>query len=92
MGKGYYIFFGTNSSGVLQKIDMQIEELSAVCPVELISVEKKKRTFVKKVLSRIPFCPIGYDYDRVLSQIKDPEFIYVRRPVADSEYVNFFGR
>lgn len=90
--RGYYIFFGSNSMGVIKKIDMQMAEMRKFFDVELLTVNTPKRTFFKKVAARLPWCPIGFDYAELECKIKKPDFIYVRRFVADCEYVDFFRR
>lgn len=88
---GYYIYFGTNSSGVLQKIGMQIDKLKNVADVKLIKAEAPQRNLIKKIAARMPWNSLGYDYNAVLSQIENPDFIYVRRTAADKAYVDFFA-
>lgn len=90
--KGYYIFFGSNSSGVIKKIDNQLEEIRKYCEVELITVEQKKRSFARVVYSCLPWVEIGFDYDCALEKMDNPTFVYVRRMTADSGYVDFFKK
>lgn len=92
MLKGYYIYFGSNSNGVLRKIDMQINEFNKEFDVSKIQVYQRKRTFFEKVLSCFPTVSIGYDYDKALHEIIDPDFIYLRRMTADASYVDFFRK
>lgn len=88
--KGYYICFGTTSTGVLKKIAMQMKELSSICETELLNVKvKKNRKLISKVVSLLPWEPIGFDYDDLLSQIIDPKFLYIRRVTADRDLIAF---
>lgn len=90
MKKGYYIFFGSNSLGVSKKMDMQLAEMRKFFDVEFLKVQTGKRTLFKKLVSRIPWLPIGFDYEDLKKKIVNPDFLYIRRYVADCAYVDFF--
>ena len=87
--KGFYIFFGTGSVGVKKKINMQIHELKSISNVELIEVPYYKRTIWKKIKSKIPFCSCGFNYNTLYEQIKDPDYLYIRRTTADRDFYQF---
>lgn len=92
MMQGYYLFFGTNSSGVLKKIEMQKKEFCKHCTFEVINVVLKPRNILKKIFSRFIFSPIGYDYSLAFSQISPPDFLYIRRPKADIGFISFLKK
>lgn len=88
--KGYYLFFGSNSQGVYKKIEMQIAEMAKYGSVELINVDIRKRPAIQKAMARLPWGVMGYDYEKALSQISSPDFLYIRRTVVDREMLSFF--
>lgn len=90
--KGYYLFFGSNSQGVYKKIKMQIAELSKFAEVELINVQTKKRSSLEKAVARLPWTPMGYDYEDAFLKIKTPDFLYIRRTVIDSAGIRFLKK
>lgn len=89
---GYYICFGTTSTGVLKKITMQSRELSKICNTDILNVKIKKRSALTKVVSLLPWAPIGFDYDDLFAQIIDPMFLYIRRVTSDSDLIKFLKR
>ncbi|MFR6275941.1 glycosyltransferase [Blautia sp.] len=89
---GYYVFYGTTSSGVLKKIDMQVKELSKIATVKVIKVNVcKERNNIGKVLSRLPWEPLGFDYAKVKEELVDPDFIYIRRTTVDCGFIAFYN-
>lgn len=91
--RGYYIHGKCDkNSGVYKKIDLQMREYSKEFCIKRLEIQYKSGGVIKKIFRRLPFTPIGYDYNRVFKQIKSPDFIYVRRIVADKGYVNFFKK
>lgn len=93
MKKGYYIHFqGRTSIGVSKKIDMQIMEFSKYYDIREIEVETRKRSLVQRIIGLFPCCSIKRDYETALNIIQDPEFLYIRRTVADRDYISFLRR
>lgn len=91
MKKGYYIHFqGRTSIGVSKKIDMQMEEFRKKYEMQELEVETINRSFFQRVLGLFPTASIARNYEKALKQMKDPDFLYVRRTVADREYLNFW--
>ena len=90
MKKGYYIFCGSNSSGVNNKIQMQVRELRKYYDVELIKVSQNSKSVLQKIMSAFPTVSKGYRYRDALDSMENPAFIYVRRNTADVSYVEFF--
>lgn len=91
MKKGYYIHFqGRQSIGVSKKIDMQMEELGRFYDMREIAVEAPVRSLARRVLGLFPAASITWDYKAVLEQLEDPDFLYVRRTVADRAYLHFW--
>ena len=77
MKKGYYIHFqGRESIGVSKKIDMQLRA--------------PDRSLVQRVFGLFPTASIARDYDEALKKLDSPDFIYVRRTVADRAYLTFW--
>ena len=90
--RGYYIHFqGRESLGVSKKIDMQMEEFGKHYAMKEIEVVTKTRSLLRRIAGLFPTESIDRDYEKALKQIEKPDFIYVRRTVADKEYVCFFS-
>ena len=91
MKKGYYIHFqGRQSIGVSKKIDMQMEELSKFFDMQEIEVETLARSLPERVLGLFPTASIARDYSAALERMEAPDFLYVRRTVADRAYLGFW--
>ncbi len=91
MKKGYYIHFqGRQSIGVSKKIDMQIEEFRKAYDVQEIEVETPVRPLIGRVFGLFPTASISRNYRAALEQMEDPDFLYVRRTVADRAYLRFW--
>lgn len=91
MKKGYYIHFqGRQSIGVSKKIDMQIEEFRKHFEIREIEVKTPARSLVGRIWGLFPTASIARDYQAALEQMEEPDFLYVRRTVADREYLRFW--
>lgn len=91
MKKGYYIHFqGRTSIGVSKKIDMQLEEFRKYFEIQELEVETRNRTLVQRLFGLFPTASIARNYRQALEQMESPDFLYVRRTVADREYLNFW--
>lgn len=93
MRKGYYIHFqGRQSIGVSKKIDMQTEELRKFYDMREIEVNTPSRSLVGRVLGLFPVASITRDYREAFELLDNPDFLYVRRTVADRAYVCFWKK
>lgn len=93
MRKGYYIHFeGRQSIGVSKKIDMQIDELKNYFQVEELEINYVYRSLLQRIIGLLPYESILRNYEEVFAQIDNPDFLYVRRTVADNAYVTFWKR
>lgn len=93
MKKGYYIHFqGRTSIGVSKKIDMQMEEFSKFYDMKELEVPTRTRTFLQRIIGLFPTASIARDYEKVFEKLENPAFIYVRRTVADRQYVRFWKK
>lgn len=91
MKKGYYIHFqGRQSIGVSKKMDMQIEEFRRFYEVQEIEVETPARPLIKRIIGLFPTASIARDYQAAFKQMDAPDFLYVRRTVADRNYLRFW--
>lgn len=87
MKKGYYIHENCSENGrmilpgVQKKILEQERALSAHFEIEDISLEMKYSGKISKMLKRIPFGPDVFSWDKVIGQIQDPAFVYIRKPL-----------
>lgn len=93
MKKGYYIHFGGRESiGVSKKIDMQMAELKKYYDMRELEVVTPVRSLPERVLGLFPTMSIRREYEQALEQLEQPDFLYVRRTVADRAYLNFWKR
>lgn len=93
MKKGYYVHFqGRQSIGVSKKIDMQMEEFSQYYDMRELEIPSRERTLAQRIFGLLPFASILWDYQAAFDELDDPDFIYVRRTVADKGYLNFWKR
>lgn len=88
--RGYYVHFqGRLSIGVSKKIDMQLEEFQKNYDMQEIEVETIHRNLFQRVAGLFPTKSIARDYAGALEQMTAPDFVYIRRTVADKLYVQF---
>jgi len=88
--KGYYLYSQCSESlGVMKKIHMQINELNKFYDVTPIEIEVIDRNIVERIIGLFPTASIKRKYEETLESIVDPQFIYVRRMLADREYLLF---
>lgn len=93
MKKGYYIHFqGRSSIGISKKIDMQMDEFARFYDMKELEVPTLDRTFLQRIIGLFPTASISRDYEKTFEELKNPDFLYVRRAVADRRYVEFFKR
>lgn len=91
MKKGYYIHFqGRSSVGISKKIDMQLEVFSKYYDMKELEVRTINRTLLQRIIGLFPTASIARDYQNALESLKNPDFIYVRRTVADRKYLKFW--
>ncbi|MCD7726140.1 MAG: glycosyltransferase [Clostridiales bacterium] len=93
MRKGYYIHFqGRESIGVSKKIDMQMEELRKYYDMRELEIRTPDRSLPERIFGLLPIMSIRRNYDEALEQLDDPDFLYVRRTVADRAYLRFWKK
>lgn len=93
MKTGYYIHFqGRASIGISKKIDMQMEEFRKYCHIDELEVETNERSLFQRLLGLFPTASIARNYQKAFDELDAPDFLYVRRAVADKAYVNFWKR
>lgn len=93
MKKGYYLHFqGRQSIGVSKKIDMQMEEFGKHFDMREIEIGTPKRTLAQRIVGLFPTASITRDYEEAFSQLDHPDFVYVRRAVADRAYLAFWKK
>lgn len=91
MKKGYYIHFGGRESiGVSKKMDMQMEELKKYYDMRELEVVTPDRSLPERILGLFPTMSIRREYEQALEQLEQPDFLYVRRTVADRAYLTFW--
>lgn len=88
--RGYYIHFEARKSvGVSKKIEMQVKELKKYFKIKEIDIKSLDRTMGERVLGLLPWLSISRTYKKGLDELYMPDFVYVRRAIADNEYMNF---
>ena len=79
-------------TGVMNKIRMQVEELSNWFEIEfkVIYASEKWTCFQHKVLNRLSiFHSLEREYDSAIEEIQTPDFIYIRKVEADNSFLRF---
>lgn len=88
--RGYYIHFDQRKTiGVSKKIDMQLDSFAKYHDIEEIDIPPRNKSLISKILWTLPFSSVDRDYAYYLSLIKNPDFVYIRRSIADKKYMNF---
>ena len=92
MKKGYYIYVeNCGSSGVMNKIKMQMDTFSRHLDIHSIQIPNKKSSLFRKVHNMLPWASFEREYGRVLEQMDNPDFVYIRRTYIDKDYLAFLG-
>lgn len=90
MKKGYYIYFGsTDSAGVMKKIQFQLGVLNKYFQTELLMLDKRKRGIWSKIYNLLPWVSNIYEYNKLLDDIYQPDFIYIRSIFIDKGFIGF---
>lgn len=93
MKKGYYIHFGGRESiGVSKKMDMQMVEFRKYYDMRELEVVTPVRSLPERILGLFPTMSIRREYEKALEQLEQPDFLYVRRTVADRAYLTFWRK
>ena len=58
--------------------------------MEEVEIQATPRTIIQRVVGLFPTASITRNYSEALEKIHDPDFLYVRRNVADREYIRFW--
>lgn len=91
MIKGYYVHCGGRiMPGISKKIDMQLAELSKHFDISEISVQATPRTLIERIWGLLPFANNAWNYSEALEQMQEPQFVYMRRTVADRAQLKFY--
>lgn len=101
MKKGYYLFptyVKRNESlvftGVMNKMDMQVKELSKWFDIDFnVIYASSNGTMLKnKVINRLLVCSsLKREYDKIIDEMNNPDFVYIRRVEADHDYIEFLA-
>ncbi|MDO4303908.1 MAG: glycosyltransferase [Bacillota bacterium] len=91
--KGYYIHFDARKSiGVSKKIDMQMKAFNNRFCVQEIQIIATPRSLIRRLIGLFPLASITRDYEEAWKKIDNPDFLYVRRTVADHDYMLFLSQ
>ncbi len=90
MKKGYYLYNeNCGSCGVDSKIVMQIAEFSKYMDIKGLQIESLQQNLLQRVKNLSVFGSVAWNYEKILSELEKPDFIYIRRCYADREHINF---
>lgn len=93
MKKGYYLYNeNCGSCGVDSKISMQILEFSKYMDIEGLQITSVQQNIFQRIKNISVFGSIAWNYEKVLHQLNNPDFIYMRRTYADKGYMNFIRK
>lgn len=88
--KGYYIHFdGSKTPGVNKKIKMQVKEFQKYFDLEELEISFIPKSLLWRIFRLLPFGGIERDYKSCLKKMKAPDFVYIRRTLADKYYIQF---
>lgn len=96
MIKGYYIhdtLYYKNKlvyPGVEEKIKSQIGVLNNIYKIQELELIPDKSIF-RKIVKRLPLGKNGYNYIELQKEIKEPKFLYLRKPNIDRELLYFLN-
>ncbi len=91
MKKGYYVHCGGRiMPGISKKIDMQMAEFSKHFDITEIPVQAVSRNLIERIWGLLPFANNAWNYAEALEQLHDPQFVYMRRTVADRTQLKFY--
>lgn len=91
---GYYIHVDLkNDLGVNKKVSYQIKELKKVSEVREIVLETNN-SFLVKLFCVLPLVyPCRYNYEKALTQIEHPSYIYIRKNMfLDKYFISFLSK
>ena len=71
---------------------MQLREFNKYFDFEEIEIPTPKRTLLQRVIGLFPTASIKRDYEYVLNKMEAPDYIYIRRFVADKKYICFLKK
>lgn len=95
MKRCYYLYESCYNSqgelvyfGVKNKIDMMLREFSNYFEIHEVVIDRNM-DFFHKLLARLPFASNGYNYKKSYLEIEKPDYIYIRKPIIDSQFLEF---
>ena len=88
--RGYYLFVeNCGSSGVMKKIIMQKNAFFRHLDIQAIQISSKKCSIVRRAYNLLPWASYEREYNVVLEQMDNPDFVYIRRTYIDRDYLSF---
>lgn len=88
--RGYYIHFQARGTvGVSKKISMQMNEFKKYYDIEEIDVVVNKVSLIRRILNLWIFSSFDRDYAMAIEKMDNPDFVYIRRTLADRKYMKF---
>lgn len=91
--KGCYIHFdGSRTPGVCRKINMQIQVLRRYFEVEEMELSFVPKNLLQRILRMLPFGAVEREYEKCLTNMHRPDFVYIRRTAADRLFIRFLQR
>lgn len=92
MKKGYYLFVeNCGSSGVANKIAMQMNEFSKHFDIQALQILNNQRGIIKRIYNLMPWASFERDYTSTLGEMENPDFVYIRRTYVDRDYLRFLS-
>lgn len=92
MKKGYYLYVeGCGSSGVMNKIRMQVETFSRHLDIEALQIDTVACGGLTRALNMLPNRSFARDYAAAIDRMSNPDFVYIRRTYIDKAYLHFLA-
>lgn len=86
---GYYIYEDVSSfPGVENKINLHINEFKKIGKIQILIINEKN-DILSKIKKRLPFLKRNANYNEILKQLRNVEYIYIRKPLIEKGFVSF---
>ena len=92
MKNGYYLYSTINSAGVEKKINMQCGVFGKTYNIKTLLIPSKTNNLFNKIIRRLPFFGVGFEYNKIYKYIVEPDFLYIRKITLDSSFIRFLKK
>ena len=97
--KGYYIYGdlyddegNLKAPGVKKKILAQMGQMAQIGEIREVVVKRKPGTAYNKITKRIPIGSHMNEWEKAEDEIRDPDYLYIRKEIVDQGMIRFLKR